>query len=52
MIKSLITKGILNDGEININRNYELPFNIEMDLSETEINLEIEKEINVNLEII
>jgi hypothetical protein len=52
MIKSLITKGILNDGEVTINKVYELPFNIELDLTEADINIELEREIDINLEII
>ena len=48
MIKSLITKGILNNGIINF---YELPLNIELGISEYELDIIMDKEIITNLTI-
>ena len=36
-MKSFLTKGILNDMAIIINKNYELPLNLEIDFSPKEI---------------
>jgi hypothetical protein len=50
-MKSFLTKGILNDGEVTINKVLEVPFNLEFDLLKTEVSLEIEKEINIIIEV-
>jgi len=49
MIKSLITKGILNDGNVTVNRTYELPLSLELNLTESNIDLEIDREISISL---
>ena len=50
MIKSLITKGILNDGEIVFNT-YELPLSIELGISEFDLDIIMDKEIVLDLTI-
>lgn len=49
---SLITKGLLSTvGEITINTIIELPLNVELNLSESNIDLEVDKESLMSLEI-
>jgi len=48
-MKSFLTKGILNDLEVTINRNYELPFDLSIDYSSPEINIELQHPIEIEI---
>jgi len=49
-MKSFLTKGILNDMAVIINKNYELPLNLEIEHSPKEINIELQHSIEIEIE--
>jgi len=51
MIKSLLTKGILNDGKIEIVNHYELPLNIALGITELDLDILMDREVIMNLTI-
>lgn len=51
MIKSLLTKGILNDGKIEIVNHYELPLNIELGITELDLDILMDREVLLSLTI-
>lgn len=50
MIKSLLTKGILNDGTIVFNT-YELPLNIEIGITELDLDMILDREVVMGITI-
>ena len=53
MIIGLLTKGILSEkgGSITVNNIIELPLSIELNLSESNIDLEVDRENQLSLEV-
>ena len=53
MILGLLTKGILSEkgGSITVNNIIELPLSIELNLSESNIDLEVDRENQLSLEV-
>lgn len=48
---TLITKGFLGSGDINVIKSYEMPFQIDVDYSPINMELEIEREIELEVKL-